>query len=182
MEKIETENIILREFEISDAEEAFKNWAGIKRLADMSDFKVHSSAEETREMIEMGLGDGEAERYTIAVIFKDTMELAGFIRIYEISLENKTCKIEFVVGKKWQEANKDEFYVEAINNIVFRLLRDGFDVVSYVHYNMHEDNDLKVRIIKEAGFEKEAVLHDRIVDKKTGKKYDKVVYTIFKKE
>ena len=33
----------------------------------MSDFKVHSSAEETREMIEMGLGDGEAERYTIDI-------------------------------------------------------------------------------------------------------------------
>lgn len=182
MEKIETNNIVLREFEVADAEEAFKNWAGIKRLADMSDFKVHSNAEETREMIEMGLGDGEGERYTIAIIFKETMELAGFIRVYEISTENKTCKIEFVAGKKWYDANKDEFYVEAINNIVSRLLRDGFDVVSYVYCNIHDDKKLKTRIIEKAGFEKEAVLHNRIVDKSTGKKYDKVVYTIFKKE
>jgi len=148
VEKIETENIILREFEISDAEEAFKNWAGIKRLADMSDFKVHSSAEETREMIEMGLGDGEGERYTIAVIFKDTMELAGFIRIYEISLENKTCKIEFVVGKKWQEANKDEFYVEAINNIVKFVLEEENLKILEEHTNISEKEKIEIRTLK----------------------------------
>lgn len=180
MEKIETDNIVLREFKVDDAEEAYQNWAGIKRLADMSDFKVHSSAEETREMIEMGLGDGEGERYTVAVIFKETMELAGFIRIYEISLENKTCKIEFIVGKKWRDAGKEDWFVEAIDNIVSRLFRDGFDVVSYVFYNTEEKGTLAIRIIEKVGFEKEAVLRDRLIDKTTGRKCDKVVYSIFK--
>ena len=31
MKKIESENILLRKFQTEDAEEAFKNWAGIKR-------------------------------------------------------------------------------------------------------------------------------------------------------
>ena len=73
MKRIETEKILLREFKIDDAEEAFKNWAGIKRMADISDYKVHSSVEETRKMIEIGLGDGEEERYTVAIIFKKTI-------------------------------------------------------------------------------------------------------------
>lgn len=35
MKRIETDNILLRKFEIEDAEEAFDNWAGIKKIADL---------------------------------------------------------------------------------------------------------------------------------------------------
>ena len=52
MKKIESENILLRKFQTEDAEEAFKNWAGIKEIADLSDYRVHTSAEETKQMIE----------------------------------------------------------------------------------------------------------------------------------
>ena len=57
-------------------------------------------------MIEIGLGDGEGERYTIAIIFKEIDEVTGFIRVYDISTKNKTCKIRFVVGKKVVEYRK----------------------------------------------------------------------------
>ena len=80
MKKIESENILLRKFQTEDAEEAFKNWAGIKEIADLSDYRVHTSVEETKQLIEVGLGDGEGERYTLAIIFKETEEVAGFIQ------------------------------------------------------------------------------------------------------
>ena len=32
-------------------------------------------------MIEIGLGDGEGERYTLAIIFKGTEEVAGITRV-----------------------------------------------------------------------------------------------------
>ena len=44
MKKIESENILLRKFQTEDAEEAFKNWAGIKEIADLSDYRVHTSS------------------------------------------------------------------------------------------------------------------------------------------
>lgn len=53
MKRMETDNIILREFKTEDAEEAFENWAGFKKVADLSDFKVHSSVDETKKMIEI---------------------------------------------------------------------------------------------------------------------------------
>ena len=134
MKKIESENILLRKFQTEDAEEAFKNWAGIKEIADLSDYRVHTSVEETKQLIEVGLGDGEGERYTLAIIFKETEEVAGFIRIYEISTKNKTCKIEFVVGKKWINAGKERLYAEAINDIVFHLFEKDFDVVMNQNY------------------------------------------------
>ena len=41
IKRIETKNILLREFKTDDAKQAFDNWAGIKKIADLSDFKVH---------------------------------------------------------------------------------------------------------------------------------------------
>ncbi len=180
MKRIETENILLREFKIDDAEEAFKNWAGIKRMADMSDYKVHSSVEETRKMIEIGLGDGEEERYTVAIIFKKTEELAGFIRIYDISMKNKTCKIGFIVGEKWLNAGKEKLYSEAIRKMVSHLFEKGLEVISYEYYDTKEFCKINKEIIEDSGFEKEAVLHKRKIDSDTGKKCDKIIYAIFK--
>ena len=111
--------------------------------------------DETKQLIEIGLGDGEGERYTLAIIFKETEEVAGFIRIYDISKKNRTCENESVVGKKWKNAEKEELYAEAINNIA-----------SY--------------ILENTEFKKEAVLHKRIINEETGKKSNKIIYSIFK--
>ena len=155
MKKIESENILLRKFQTEDAEEAFKNWAGIKEIADLSDYRVHTSAEETKQMIEIGLGDGKGERYTLAIIFKGTEEVAGFIRIYDISSKNKTCKIEFVVGKSWVNAGKEKLYAEAINDIVFHLFEKGFDVISYECCDGSELYKINEKVLEYTDFEKE---------------------------
>ena len=36
MKKLETERLILRKFEVEDAQQAYNNWAGIEKIADMS--------------------------------------------------------------------------------------------------------------------------------------------------
>lgn len=181
MKKIESENILLRRFQTEDAEEAFENWAGIKEIADLSDYRVHTSVEETKQMIEIGLGDGEGERYTLAIIFKGAEEVAGFIRIYDISSKNKTCKIEFVVGKSWVNAGKEKLYAEAINDIVSHLFEKGFDVISYECCDGSELYKINEKVLEYTDFEKEAILHNRIVNEKTGEKNNKVIYSIIKK-
>lgn len=180
MKRIETNNILLRKFEIEDAKEAFDNWAGIKKIADLSDFRVHASVDETKQMIEIGLGDGEGERYTLAIIFKETEEVAGFIRIYDMSTKNKTCKLGFVVGKKWLNAGKEKLYAEAINNISSYLLDNGFDVISCECSDGSEFYKIKVKILEDTDFEKEAVLHQRIINEVTGEEHNKIIYSLFR--
>ena len=94
MKKLETERLILRKFEVEDAQQAYNNWAGVEKIADMSDFRVHSSVNETREIIQIGLGD-EEESATWAIELKETNDLVGYIRAYEASITNKTCKISW---------------------------------------------------------------------------------------
>ena len=175
MKKLETERLILRKFEIEDAQQAYNNWAGNEEIADMSDFKVHSSVNETREIIQIGLGD-EEESATWAIELKENHELAGYIREYEASVTNKTCKINWVVGYKWLNQN---IVTEAVKKVIEHLIiNKDYNVVTYEYYsNMDKINK---PILEDIGMKKEAVLKDRKIDEKTGEKLDKIIYSAYK--
>ena len=126
MKKLETERLILRKFEVEDAQQAYNNWAGVEKIADMSDFRVHSSVNETREIIQIGLGD-EEESATWAIELKETHDLVGYIRAYEASITNKTCKISWGIGYKWLGQG---ISIEAMKSVIEHLIIDkDFNVV-----------------------------------------------------
>lgn len=175
MKKLETERLILRKFEIEDAQQAYNNWAGVEKIADMSDFKVHSSVNETREIIQIGLGD-EEESATWAIELKENHELAGYIRAYEASITNKTCKISWGIGYKWLGQG---ISIEAMKSVIEHLIiNKDYNVVTYEYYsNMDKINK---PILEDIGMKKEAVLKDRKIDEKTGEKLDKIIYSAYK--
>lgn len=75
---------------------------------------------------------------------------------------------------------KEKLYAEAINNIAFYLLNNGFNVVFYECNDGSEFCKTNVKILDSTNFKKEAVLHQRIVDEETGEKSNKVIYSMFK--
>ena len=177
MKKLETERLILRKFEIEDAEQAYNNWAGVKKIADMSDFKVHSSVNETREIIEMGLGD-EEESATWAIELKETHELVGYIRIYEASTINKTCKTNWAIGYKWLGQGISN---EAMKSVIeYLIMEKGYNVIVYEYYS-NIDSICKP-ILEDIGMKREAVLKERKINSKTGEKLDKIIYSILKED
>lgn len=95
-----------------------------------------------------------------------------------MSTKNKTCKIRFVVGKKWLNLGKEKLYAEAINNIALYLLENGFDVVSYECNDGSEFYKINLKILEYTNFEKEAVLHKRIINEDTEEKSNKVKYIL----
>lgn len=97
-----------------------------------------------------------------------------------MSLKNKTCKIRFIVGKKWLNSGKERLYAEAINNIASYLLKNGYDVVSYECNDGSEFYKTNLKILEYTSFEKEAVLHKRIINENTGEKSNPIIYSIFK--
>ena len=174
MKNLETADLVLRRFEERDAKEAYENWASVKELADISDFSVHSNVEETKKIIQIGLGEPDDDTYTWAIELKNTKELVGFVRLYEVSKENKKCKIIWALGYKWWHKGISN---QAIKEIIKYLFNEqGFNLVVAEHYSNTED--LRSPILKDVGMEKEATLKARKVDSKTGKVLDKIIYSI----
>lgn len=174
MKSLETEELILRKFDEKDAEAAYKNWAGIKELADISDFSVHANIEETRKIIRIGLGENNEDTYAWAIELKDSKELVGFVRIYEICRKNKKCKIIWTLGYKWWHKGISNKAIREITRYLFE--EEGFNIVVAEHYSDMEE--LRSPILKDAGMVKEATLKARKVDTKTGKILDKIIYSV----
>lgn len=175
MKNLETAELILRKFEERDAKEAYENWASVKELADISDFSVHSNIEETKKIIQIGLGEIDDDTYTWAIELKATKELVGFVRLYEVCKENKKCKIIWTLGYKWWHKGISNQAIKEIIKYLFE--EEGFNVVVAEHYSDMEN--LRSPILKDVGMEKEATLKARKVDRKTGKILDKIIYSVF---
>ena len=174
MENLETQRLWIRKFKLEDAEEAYKNWAGVKEIADMTDFTVHSNIEETKRIIQNGLGEDNSDTYTWAIVLKDTFKPIGFIRLYEISRKNKNCKIIWAVGKKWWNLG---ISVEALKEVIRYLLEEqGFNIIISEYYSDIEK--IKSDILKQVGMIEEARLKARKIDESTGKIYEKIIYSI----
>lgn len=177
MKKLETKNVILRKFEIRDAEKVYENWAGVEEIAEISDFKKHVNVEETRDIIKVGLGEEEdIDRYTWAIIMKETNEPVGFIRVYEASEINKVCKVTWTLAKKyWKKGISNE----AIKEVIKYLFDEKeFNIIVYEYYTIL--NGIVEDILDDVGMKKEAVLKNRKLNLKTGEFMDKIIYSIFK--
>lgn len=174
MKNLETADLVLRRFDKKDAKEAYENWASVKKLADISDFSVHSNIEETKKIIQIGLGETDDDTYTWAIELKATKELVGFVRIYEVSKENKKCKIIWTLGYKWWHKGISNKAIKEIIKYLFE--EEGFNVVVAEHYSDMEE--LRSPVLKDAGMLKEATLKARKVDSKTGKILDKIIYSV----
>ncbi len=177
MKELETNNLVLRKFKLTDAKKAYENWAGVSEIAKLSDFKVHANVEETKAIIKMGSGEEGEDMYIYGIFLKNTNEPVGFVRIYQVSAINKTCKIYFTVGKKWFNKGISN---EAIKRVLEDLFEDkGYNVVICEYYS--NVDYLFKRILESVGMYKEAVLRQRKISE-VGNMQDKIIYSITKQE
>lgn len=77
---IETERLILRPLEVSDAEHIFKAWASDPRVTKFMIYTTHESAETTKEWLESVVQNAEDENnkeYEIGFQLKESGKLIG---------------------------------------------------------------------------------------------------------
>ena len=82
---LETERLILRQWEKSDAESLYK-YAKDERVGPMAGWPVHKSVEESSEIIETVLSNME----TYAVVLKETGEAVGCVGVMIAGESDKT--------------------------------------------------------------------------------------------
>ena len=79
---IETERLILRPFEIGDAEEMFANWANDERVCRYLSWNTHGDVALTRCLMEQWVKEYERpDVYRFGITLKETGELFGSIDI-----------------------------------------------------------------------------------------------------
>ena len=126
MKTLETKNLILRKFFLEDAEYAYQNWAGVKEIAEISDFAAHKNIEETKKIIQAGLGDEGEDIFTWAIVMKEANIPVGFVRIYEAVPKDKICKLTWTVEKKLRHKGISNEAIRKVMEYMFE--KKGFEL------------------------------------------------------
>lgn len=100
--RIETENLILREFRIEDAEDMFKNWAGDDEVTKYLTWPTHSSIEVSKSVTGMWEKEyNSLNSYQWCIELKKSGQAIGSIGVVNLNEDINAVEIGYCIGRKF---------------------------------------------------------------------------------
>lgn len=170
----ETERLILRRFEFSDAEDMYENYCSNDNVTKMLSWNTHASLDDTKAYLKnVALPRYEHDDYMWAVVLKETNEVIGCIDINEYNLNKKSACFGWVLSEKyWGQG----LMPEAARVIRDYMFSEGFVRLWAYHY---VGNEKSGRVMQKIGMTHEGTLHKYAYDNQ-GNLIDVELYAITK--
>jgi len=106
MARLETERLVLRPFDMTDAQSMYQNWASDPKVMQFLPYSVCESVEDTQMHISKWLDNfnklpvGSAW-CIFAIVLKSSNELIGTIDFHENNREARVAEIGYQLGNAW---------------------------------------------------------------------------------
>ncbi len=135
MSILKTNRLLLRPLDFNDAEAMFKNWTFDERVARYCRWYPHKSIEETKQLLKMYLQEAQnGFDYRWGIELQDTNELIGCIDVVDLSDDNKSATIGYVLSHEYWN---NGISTEALSAVITKLFDDGIEIIKAEH---HIDN------------------------------------------
>lgn len=122
---LETNRLILRPFEYSDATDMFEKWASDDEVTKYLTWNTHKSIDETNSIISLWINQYEKpERINFAIVLKDTLELIGGIDV--VGYLDGIPVIGYVLSRKYWN---NGYMSEACKKVVEFLFNKGYNKI-----------------------------------------------------
>ena len=181
MEDFETERLNIRKFKAEDTEEIYKNLKTIVETEEEDGYNRPKPIQETNMMVISSIKEYELGEPAWAIEEKLTNHIIGYIRVSEISIKNKICKLKFKIGKEWANKGLIEEALEKVIQYLFN--KQNFSTIVSKFYDGNEwIKNIKTKVLRNVGMKQEAILRNRKVNTITGKTENLIVFSILKEE
>lgn len=155
-QSIETNRLVLRKFEYSDAEDMLNLWASKPEIQHMYAEPVYTTIDEVNGLLDKFISAYNNEHcYRWAIIDKADKRCIGQIAYYLVDAKNHFAEIEYCLATEYQ---KRGYMTEAVRAI----LDFGFNKIGLhrVQISTKEINVPSKRVIEKCGFKYEGTLRD----------------------
>lgn len=99
---IETERLLLRKFQMSDAELMFNNWASDDDVTKFLTWTSHENIEQTKQILKLWIDQYQNKNfYQWAIVLKNIDEPIGSIGVVKNNDDINMVHIGYCIGKKW---------------------------------------------------------------------------------
>ena len=150
---IETERLVLRPFNIEDANDMFDHWCHDPDVTKYLTWMPHKDVEESRSIAKLWQdGSDNNELYQWAIVLKSSDQVIGSIGVVNDNETTKMAEIGYALGKKyWHQGITSE----ASGAIIHYLFACGYERIQAKH-DINNPNSGKV--MEKCGMKKEGIL------------------------
>ena len=133
---IDTERLILRKFEVLDAQNMFDNWANSREVCKFLSWEPHGSVETTKDILARWMEAYQnSERYHWAIVLKEIGEVIGSLSVITLSEKHQNCELGYCMGEQyWGKGIMTEAVKAVIsflfNEVGFHRLYAGHDTLN----------------------------------------------------
>lgn len=156
--KMETERLVLRRFELTDAQSVFDHWLSDERVTDNRVRGAHKTVAETMERVaDIVKGYGSQEFCYWAIEHKASGELIGEIDLYDLDNATENGEVSYSLGYNWWNQG---YGTEALKAVVeFGFMHMNIHKISAAH---NIDNPASGKIMSKVGMEREGIVRHMI--------------------
>lgn len=161
---LETERLILRRFELSDADAMFNNWASDGEVTKFLTWPTHSDVSVSKAVIDSWLPLYEnLNHYSWAIVLKETGEPIGSTGVVKQQDDIRMVHIGYCLGQKWW---KQGYTSEALAV----LIRFFFEVVGVNRIESRHDprNPNSGKVMLKCGLKYEGTLRQSDINNQSG--------------
>lgn len=154
--ELETQRLILRRFEVTDADTMFSNWANDPEVSKFLTWETHKDVSETVELLKLWAAGYEDEKvYNWVIELKEIGEVIGGISIVKLENEHQACETGYCISKSYW--NKG-ITTEAFNRVIQFL----FEEVELNRICARHDllNEASGAVMKKCGMQYEGTMRE----------------------
>lgn len=152
--RLETERLILRPFETTDAEKMYKNWADDDEVTRFLTWSTHTNVTVTEALLADWVSQYEKEdNYMWAIVNKDIDEPIGSISAVKVHDNIKMVQIGYCIGKKW-------WHQGLASEALSRLITFFFEEVGINRIEARHDinNPYSGEVMEKCGMHQEGIM------------------------
>ena len=174
---IETKRLLLRRFQLEDAEQMFNNWASDPDNIKYLSWAAHKGKSETEDIIKTWVEEYASNKtYRWCITDKQTGEVIGGIDVVKMFENTECCEIGYVLSKRfWNKGIMTEALHAVLEYLFFKV---NFHRIQLGHVSK---NMASGKVMLKNGLQRDGLLRDaeKTVD---GKWHNVVIYSILRDE
>jgi [ribosomal protein S5]-alanine N-acetyltransferase len=151
---LETNRLILRRFNISDAEAMYKNWAGDDEVTKFLTWTSHNSIEKSKSYITSLMNNYQkSDIYDWGIELKEIGQVIGSIGVVRCNEEIGSVHIGYCIGKQWWNKGITS---EAFSAVIRYLFKEVY--VNRIESRHDPRNENSGKVMKKCGLQYEGTL------------------------
>lgn len=173
---LETERLILRRFQLSDAPDFYKNVTSDPEVNRFLTWENDKSVADTEAlMMDFIQRYEDPERYCWAIVMKESGEVIGTLAATNIRKNTRAVEVSYSIGKNWWGKGITAEALQKVMDFLFNQV--GFNRIE-AGYDVSNPNSGKV--LEKVGMRREGLL--RQAGRNNQGIYDRVIYAKLKSD